>query len=60
MDILCPPLTLKKVPGMIYDMKIKYKIDFYQKVAINSLHRNDVKFLPINSLLSSIGGAEQQ
>jgi len=44
---------------MIYDTKMKYKIDFYQKVAINSLHRKDVKFLPINSLLSS-GGAQQQ
>jgi hypothetical protein len=28
-------------------------------IPINSLHRKDVKFIPINSLLSS-GGAQQQ
>jgi hypothetical protein len=45
------PNTKKKFQGMIYDTKIKYKIDFYQKVAINSFAQKRCQ-VPTNKLFA--------
>jgi hypothetical protein len=50
-----PSPNTKKVPGMIYDNKIKYKIDFYQKVTrlyTNKLFAQKRCQVPTNKLFA--------